>query len=439
LKPRKKLDGQQAEELLGQELFDTNAFAVLATPDESCDGVYKVSREDLLKTLRVHQVVSNATAKVPPPPLTEMEKLEALNATRANALRAPRPAEDLSEARGSIGPLVHSRSALFVPPMPANADSRTLLYPYAAAMVLILRKRFERGMALEGWDVSLFRNRVTGEWGAVSANYASRHHVTSSPPNGLRNAAAEALYEQTCGLFRCSPVAISRVLDDSASVSVVWDGGPHVVESQGSRPRNLIQIFAIVLEGFESEYFVSNRAQMERNLAGSPGPSNSWFEFEDVTWVALDEIGAHPIAKNSITDTLGRIISCRRLMQILSYPVVPSQLTTLPNAEGYVLPELVRKLGLMSLGDGDVPGTSGLTSSDNGSAQMTGEVLQAYHENRWFGVGKSNADLNSVEGIEGRGSVELRRHSELGGGLLAGCVTANLANVSSKIIQSEFW
>jgi hypothetical protein len=457
LKAKKKLDGEEAEEVLGEQLFDTNAFSVLASPDKSSEGVYKVSREDLLKTLQVHQVVSNATAKVPQPSMREIEQQERLNAARALALSAKGTREDFAEVRGAVGPLVSSRPVAFTPLPPPDADSRTLLYPYMAAMVLIVRKRpgyyssekGDGGGGLHGWDLGLMRSRVTGEWGTVSANFRERHQVVSSRPHGLRTAAAEALCEQTCGLLRCAPGSVPSVLDDRCSVSVVWDGGPHIAD--GAIPRNLIQIFVIALDGLDGENLGRNRAQVERNLAGSPEPAKSWLEFDDWTWAPLEGIGSQPEGRLAVTDILGRVTPCRRLLEILGYPVVPSTFTTLPGALNSVLPELARKLGLLldppkkslRITTDDKLESKALNSTAPEAAAGSNDAMRTYYEHRWFGGSSSDGLSEGEGGSQGQRDVtvstELHRHPDLGGGLLAGCYTAALTSASTQVTLSELW
>jgi hypothetical protein len=196
MKPSKLLTGEQVEETIGRQLYDCNAFDILAVPDNSKrgQGVYKVSREELLKALQLHQVLNNADAIVPQPSASELEQMEQIMLARNMALSAARSSANGAGLRGAVAPL-SSPDGLYTPLPPPDADAATVAFPYAAARVLIFQRRPPPDA---GWNLALWRSASTGEWSTITANFAGRHEVSAAKQNQLRGAAAEALVEQTC-------------------------------------------------------------------------------------------------------------------------------------------------------------------------------------------------------------------------------------------------
>jgi len=428
-----KLDGEAVEEAVGHDLFDCNAFDVLSKPDNSAkgQGIHKVSREDLLMTLRVHQVVRNSAAKPSRTPASELEQLERAQRERVDLLRAKRPPQDAFEARGA---LVGAPGANYLPLQPADANSKTITYPYAAAAVLLYRHRDTDG----GWDLGLWRSRVTGEWGTIYGNYAGRHDASAARPHALRMAAAEALCEQSCGLLRVAPGCGPAVLRDAASVSVVWDGGPPL--DFDARPRQLVQVFAVRVDGLLAEDLHANRDAVARNIGAGPQPQKPWLEFDDLTWTPLELVGL-PGGRSSVTDVEGRVCGCRKLVDLLGRPLVASPLT--PPADGVraethggVLGELTAKLG-KELGLVRSPVSCAGDAGPAGGAQAS--APPQHNESRWFAPSSAGGSGAPADDDTGPAATILTRHSELSGGLLAGASTAALSTISSVVTRSKLW
>ena len=445
------------EDAVGAAIFDCNAFDVLSQPDNTAKGkgVHKVSREDLLKTLQIQTIVHAKDAQVSKPSMSELEEMERIQKARRLALSAPRPASDAAELRGAgaVGSLRLTPARTYLPLAPPDADSKTIIYPYAAASVLVFQLRGDGG-----WNLALWRSTVTGEWGAPQANFAARHEVSAARPHALRSAAAEALGEQSCGLLRPAPGATPAVLRDGASASVSWDGGPHL--DADHRPRTLHQLFALRVDGLAPTDLRANRAAVQRNLAAAPaamadaahGPP--WLEYDDLTFVSVESLVAATAAAASagvreastVTDVEGCVCPCRRLVAILARPVVPSPLTPpLPGADpgaprGGVVSELVAKL------DAEIKGSSGtvcgLVAAPAGSGAAsappsTENSMQKYVSAKWFSAPSQENKPEVVE--ETTVQTLLHRHPDLDGSLLAGCHTVPLVSVSTVIKRSELW
>lgn len=176
--PGARLSGVDVEKLVGVDLFDPNAFGVLANASNL------VVREELLRVMQVNQVFQNTEATVRGPTLTDAEADAAATAARNRALSMARQPEEEAERRGALSPWSTAKAVqqqTYRPSTPPGADSRTVLYPYASIMVVLFQLRDDGG-----WNIVLFRNRITGEWGSVAATFAGRHAVASSRPNGLR-------------------------------------------------------------------------------------------------------------------------------------------------------------------------------------------------------------------------------------------------------------
>jgi hypothetical protein len=460
MKLGKLLTGEQVEDAIGAQLYDCNAFDIYAVPDDSKRGlgVHKVSREDLLKALQVHQVLNNADAKVPLPTSSELEKLGGIMLARNLALAAARPLSDSSGLRGAVAPLA-APGCLYTPLLPPDADATTVTYPYAAALVLLFQKRPPPD---EGWNLGLWRSGATGEWTTITATYAARHAGAAAKPHQLRSAAAEALLEQSCGLLRVAPGRQPLVLRDACATSVVWDGGPPL--DGAAHPRPLVQLFAVRVDGVGPDDLRANREALSRNIGGSLCKGH-WLQFDELAFTRLEDVPSfhlkHPpssatvvglaaaagaaagsngrsgIARASValTDTSGRVCPCRQLLELLARPRAPSALTLpLPDSgsstasaahQPSVLAELVTKLeAAVRDGDGgEVP-----------NPKEGATIGQSYHAGRWFAATPVNASaLMPMDGI-----IVMARTPE-SGGLLAGCETALLTSTSNVAVRSSVW
>ena len=438
---------------MGYGLFDPNAFDVLAKPDDTPKGkgVHKVSREDLLQTLRVHQVMRNAEAKPHRPPISELERLERAQRLRNEALLAKRPVSELTDARGAL--VGGNPPATYLPLPPADADSKTLTYPYVAAAVLVYQLRPDGG-----WNLALWRSVVTGHWTAVHATFAARHNVSASRANALRHSAAEALCEQSCGLLRVAPGAVAQVLRDAASVSVVFDGGPWL--DADAHPRDLVQIFGVVVNGVDAHDLAANRAAVERNLSSArpsggggawSAAAHQWLEKDDLAWVPLEAFG-QPRGRASVTDTLGRVCDCRKLMDLLGRPLAPSPLTPALDSAGGggsgggVLAELTAKVARELADISQAQPAGGASAGKEGARPRPNPAgsgaVQLFFESKWFG-GSGLAPASPESAPDGTSAVAqesmLTRHSELQGGLLAGASTAALASIATSVTRSVLW
>ena len=122
-------------------------------------------------------------------------------------------------------------------------------------------------------------------------------------------------------------------------------------------------------------------------------------------------------------DVDGRLCPCRRLLDILGRPVVATHLTG--TGGGQVLPVLLSKL--KKIISGHVEDQSGQSSTEIGGKS------RIYFEQRWFGESINTQPSSVTKGTE------LTRHSAIGGGLLAGCLTAALSSVSTVVKRQESW
>jgi hypothetical protein len=223
-------------------------------------------------------------------------------------------------------------------------------------------------------------------------------------------------------------------------VSVVWDGGPPLDDD--ARPRQLVQLFALHVDGLGADDLHANRDAVTRNVGGAPQPSRPWLEHDDLTWTPLELVGA-PGGRSAVTDVEGRVCGCRKLMDVLSRSLVASPLTpplpavTRGGVLGQLTAKLERELGIA--GRGSATGSGGDASTPAPSAQAN--ALQQYHESRWFvtsgaATGTAAAPASNETGPK---STILTRHSELSGGLLAGASTAALSSISTTVTRSKLW
>ena len=475
LKPSKLLTGEQVENTIGTQLFDCNAFDIYAVPDNSKRGfgVHKVSREELLKVLQVHQVLNNADAKVPLPSGPSRDELSQV-AENNLALTAPRSPSDSIGLRGAVAPL-HEPHNVYTPLPPPDADATTVIYPYAAAMVLIFQKR---PLPDAGWNLALWRSGATGEWTTITANFAARHAVSAAKPHQLRSAAAEALLEQSSGLLRVAPGHLPTVLSDTCAASVVWDGGPAL--DSAARPRPLVQLFAVHVDGVRPDDFRANREALSHNLAGAV-PKGNWLDFDELAFTRLEDVPGFlsrraprgtatagalvkagggggtsrsatvgSFAPHAVTDTTGRVCPCRQLLELLARPRVASALTRpLPGtpssssssaSQPSVLAELAAKLDAgESHHRGNNNNNSMVVSSTSSAEPAVGQ--QSYHAGRWFAPNSNNALTLAVPGDESssmNATAVISRVPETDG-LLAGCDTALLTSLSNTAQRSSVW
>ena len=173
-----------------------------------------------------------------------------------------------------------------------------ITFPYVAVMVLLLKsaKRNHDEEARDddddnddeeeeggggAFDVAVFRNAFTGEWVVPQAHFSARHQVASCQADALRACAAEAVLEQTCGVVRIAPAARRSVLRDELAVLVPYEGGADnsgassssssssssslYLDPQG-RPRPLLKIFAVHVDGIDADDCARNRLNIQRNL-----------------------------------------------------------------------------------------------------------------------------------------------------------------------------
>jgi len=471
LKPGKLLTGEQVENTIGTKLFDCNAFDIYAVPDNSKRGfgVHKVSREELLKVLQVHQVLNNADAKVPIPKGLDRDELSQL-AENNLALTAPRSPSDSIGLRGAIAPLLEPH-IVYTPLPPQDADAATIIYPYAAAMVLIFQKR---PLPDAGWNLALWRSGATGEWTTITANFAARHAVSAAKPHQLRSAAAEALLEQSSGLLRVAPGCLPSVLSDTCAASVVWDGGPAL--DNAAHPRPLVQLFAVHVDGVGPGDFQANREALSHNLAGAV-PKGSWLDFDELAFTRLEDVpgflfrqtptgtatagalvkaggggtwrsaAVGSFAPYAVTDTTGRVCPCRQLLELLARPRVTSALTrplpcassTSGAAQPSVLAEFAAKL---DAGDSHHRGnSSGSMVASPASPQGPAIGQQSYHAGRWFAPNSNSSALTlAVPGNSSsmHATAVISRVPETDG-LLAGCDTALLTSLSNTAERSSVW
>jgi hypothetical protein len=115
-------------------------------------------------------------------------------------------------------------------------------------------------------------------------------------------------------------------------------------------------------------------------------------------------------------------------MEQLGRPLVSSPITPLTSNSTDVLNELLTKLRLA------------LTAHkhDSGALVTSEDALALYYQSRWFGE-RDEQPLEKAPQIQRPTDItvttDLMRHSELGGGLLAGCQTACLTSVSTVVLH----
>jgi hypothetical protein len=218
----------------------------------------------------------------------------------------------------------------------------------------------------------------------------------------------------------------------------------------------LMQIFLIRVEGLTPHNFTHNREVVIQNLK-SQQSKKPWLEMDDFTFVNAQTFSDPLKLGNSIADINGQICTCRRLVNLFGRKVVSFDDVVINSR---VLPELILKFETLLYN----------IETKILDLKHEKELKFSYFEKRWFGKEKpkdhhhqndeqslvihdgkknKNEEEDDDDDIEKENNddkgeedsvtevVELLRHPELNGGVLAGAFTASLISVESLLIRKS--